>query len=72
MDGQGIDFDYIEKPTLELSGQDGNAFMIMGLASRTAKRSGWNKARIDQYLKEAKRGDYDHLLRVTMKWFNVE
>ena len=35
------------------------------------RRNGYSKEEIDQYLKEAKSGDYDNLLRVTMEWVNV-
>lgn len=58
-----------EKPTLQLSGKDGNAFMILGLAQRVAKEYGmdWEMIRT-----EATAGDYDHLLRTMMKYFEVE
>mgnify|MGYP003660442265 CR=1 FL=1 len=55
--------------TVELS--DGNAFAIMGAAQRAAKRAGVPRDEIDAYLKEAQSGDYDNLLQVTMKWFDV-
>lgn len=32
-----------EKPKLELIGKDGNAFSILGLAGRAAKKAGWPK-----------------------------
>ncbi len=47
---------------LNLIGVNGNAFMIMGVFQRQAKREGWTKAEIDTVLKEAKSGDYNHLL----------
>ncbi|MDC9721726.1 MAG: hypothetical protein PSN34_03000 [Urechidicola sp.] len=53
----------IEKTVnLELVGVNGNAFMIMGVFQRQAKREGWNKEKIDAVLSEAKSKDYDHLL----------
>lgn len=60
-----------KKPRLQLSGEDGNAFFIMGRASATAKKAGWSKEKINEYLEEAKQGDYDHLLQVTMKYFDT-
>jgi len=47
---------------LNLVGLSGNAFALMGAFSQQAKREGWDQAEIDAVLKEAKSGDYDHLL----------
>ncbi len=47
---------------LDLVGVNGNAFMIMGVFQRQAKREGWTQEQIDAVLKEAKSGDYNHLL----------
>lgn len=57
------------KPKLKLLGNDGNAFVILGLAHRVAKENDmdWDKIRA-----EVKSGDYDHLLRTMMKYFEVE
>jgi hypothetical protein len=60
-----------EKPELRLVGQDGNAFMVLGLAQRAARKAGWPKEQIDAFLKEAMKGDYDNLLRVCMEHFDV-
>lgn len=47
---------------LDLVGVNGNAFMIMGVFRRQAKKEGWSQDEIDTVLKEAKSGDYNHLL----------
>ena len=60
------------KPTVELIGQDGNAFSIMGNVRRALKRAGADKEYIDKYSKEAMAGDYDNLLCVTMEYVDVE
>ena len=53
----------IEKTVnLDLVGVNGNAFMIIGVFQRQAKREGWSKEEIDLVLTEAKSGDYNHLL----------
>lgn len=57
--------------TVQLSGQDGNAFAIMSAVKLALKRYGVEKAEIDQYLAESMAGDYDNLLRVAMKWVSV-
>jgi len=53
---------------VQLTGEDGNAFFIMGKVAKAMKRNGVSQEEIDAYLKEAKSGDYDNLLRVTMDW----
>lgn len=60
------------KPILELSEQDGNAFLIMGKAVKVARKAGWSQEKIDEYMEKAQSGDYDHLLQVTMEYFDVE
>jgi hypothetical protein len=62
----------LTKPTVELIGQDGNAFSIMGRVKQALIRAGADKEYIDGYLEEATAGDYDHLLVVTMRYVDVE
>lgn len=59
----------MEKPKLELTRQDGNAFFILGKAQKVAKQNNmdWDKIR-----EEAMGGNYDHLLQTMMKYFDVE
>lgn len=53
----------IEKTVnLNLIGVDGNAFMIMGVFKKQAKKEGWTLEEIEQVMDEAKSGDYVHLL----------
>ena len=44
----------------------------MGNVKRALKRAGADQEYIDQYLKEARSGDYNRLLTVSMKYVNVE
>ena len=60
------------KPTVKLTGNDGNAFAIMGNVKNTLKKNGADKEYIDQYMKDAMSGDYDHLLLVSMEYVDVE
>jgi len=60
------------KPEVQLLGQDGNAFAIMGACKQAAQRAGWDKEKIDSVLAEMMEGDYDHLLRTAMKHFEVD
>jgi hypothetical protein len=53
----------IEKTVnLDLVGVNGNAFMIMGVFQRQARKEGWTPEEIEKVLKEAKSSDYVHLL----------
>ena len=60
------------KPTIKLTGRDGNAFAIMGSVKKALKQAGADKEYIDQYFKEAMSEDYDHLLQVSMEYVDVE
>lgn len=60
------------KPPLKLVGTDGNAFAILGLAVRAARKAGWSHEQISDFQSEAMTGDYDHLLQTVMKHFDVE
>lgn len=51
---------------VELVGQDGNAFSIMGRVMRAMRRAGCTPEEVAAYQAEATSGDYDHLLQVTM------
>ena len=53
-----------------LVGQDGNAFAIMGRVSAALRKAGHGDA-VKPYMDEAMSGDYDHLLRVTMRTVSI-
>lgn len=57
--------------TVDLVGQDGNAFVILGLVCRGMKRGGVDESIIDEFRNEAMSGDYDNLLVTVMKYVNV-
>lgn len=56
---------------VSLVGTDGNAFALLGSCSKAARKAGIEDTEINKFLDEAKQGDYDHLLRTCMKYFNV-
>jgi len=62
----------LTKPTVNLIGEDGNAFAIMGRVRKALKQAGADQEYIDKYLGEATSGDYDNLLAVSMKYVDVE
>ena len=59
------------KPTVKLTGEDGNAFAILGRVKKALHKAGYSKEEVDDYLQEAMNGDYNNLLSVSMKWVNV-
>ena len=63
----------IRHPEIEvqLTGGDGNAFVVMGTVTKALKRAGVPKEEIDEFRTEAMAGDYDHLLQTCMCWVKV-
>lgn len=57
--------------TVQLTGEDGNAFAVLATVQRALKNNGVPKEERDQYFVEATAGDYDNLLSVTMNWVDV-
>lgn len=56
---------------VELVGQDGNAFVILGAVRRAMRSAGVSSEEIDSFYDEATSGDYDHLLSTCMRWVTV-
>jgi hypothetical protein len=56
---------------VQLSGNDGNAFAIMGAVKSALKRAGATADEMSQYVSDSMSGDYDNLLRVAMEWVEV-
>lgn len=59
------------RPEVELIGEDGNAFAILGACSKAARRAGWTKEEINEFTEKAMAGDYDRLLGVVQEYFEV-
>ena len=62
-----------EKPLgnveVDLSGENGNAFVLMGYARQWAKQLEYSKDDIDKLLKDMQSDDYEHLLEVLEEHF---
>ena len=55
---------------VKLTGQDGNAFNLLGLVRKAILTS--NQPELaDAFMSEATSGDYDHLLRTCMRYVEV-
>lgn len=55
---------------VRLSGEDGNAFAILGRARAAARRAGLSASEVAEYHQAATAGSYDDLLRTTMRYFD--
>ena len=60
-----------KKPKVKLSNEDGNAFAIMARI-RKALRECVQEDKVDDFLKEATSGDYDHLIETCFKYADIE
>jgi len=58
------------KPPVKLSGRYGEVY-VLGVTMKALRDAGWAKDERDEYLREAKSGDYDHLLQTTMRYCDV-
>jgi hypothetical protein len=56
---------------VNLSGNNGNAFSIIGQVTKALKRADHSDL-VDEFQKEAMSGDYDHLLQTAMEYVVVE
>lgn len=57
------------KIVIDLTGPDGNAWALMGYATRFAKQIGWDKIEIEELINDMKSSDYEHLVQVFDKTF---
>ena len=59
--------DKVDRPTvIDLTGPQGNAFYLMGFATKNARKFGLDGSAI---LAEMKSGDYEHLVATFDKYF---
>lgn len=76
------EFEDDEEPTLregvkypnikvQLTGNDGNAFAIMGAVKNALRKEGVSREEQDEFMEEAMSGDYNNLLCTCMKWVDV-
>ena len=58
--------------TVQLSGEDGNVFSVIGRVQKALRRAGVGKEELAEFRKQAMSGDYDNALRTAMQWVNTE
>jgi hypothetical protein len=60
------------RPTVRLTGEDGNAFFIIGRCAKALRREGNPPEVIKAFQDEAMSGDYDHVLQTAIAYCEVE
>ncbi len=56
---------------VQLTGQDGNAFAILGRCLAAMKEAGVPGLERNQFIEQATAGTYDDLLKTCMEWLDV-
>ena len=56
---------------VQLTGNDGNAFAVLGSVSKALKKGGYPELE-KEFMDKATSGDYDHLLKTAMEYVEVE
>ena len=49
---------------IDLTGPEGNAFVLLGYAQRFAKQLGYDEEEIDELMEAMQSGDYENLIQV--------
>lgn len=49
---------------IDLTGPDGNAFALMGIAENFGRQLGWSPGKCQDLVNEMMDGDYEHLIQV--------
>lgn len=58
-----------KKLEIDLTGPQGNAFVLLGIARKLALNLGKTESEIDMMIKDMKSGNYPHLIQVFEKNF---
>jgi hypothetical protein len=56
---------------VQLTGDDGNAFMILAKVQKALRRAGAPPDEVKAFVAEAMSDDYDNLLRTCTRWVEV-
>ena len=56
---------------VQLTGDDGNAFAVLGKVRAALRYAGATEEEIQSFMRDATSDDYDHLLRTCMEWVVV-
>lgn len=61
-----------DKPKVKLIGQDGNAFVLLGICQRAARKAKWSEEKWQRVRNEMTSGDYNNLLAKVQEHFDVD
>lgn len=56
---------------VQLTGEDSNAYNIIGLIGMALKRAGVHDEEVKEFQDEAMSGDYDNVLTTAMRWVDI-
>lgn len=68
MTATDIDTSDVIKPALNFEGMDGNACVLLANVRNALRRAGNPPAIVERYTEQAKAGDYDNLLQVSLRY----
>jgi len=54
---------------IDLTGPQGNAYFLMGTASKLGRQLGWDRDEIEILLRQMRRSDYENLVNTFDKYF---
>jgi len=54
---------------IDLTGPQGNAFFLLGTASKLGRQLGWDRDEIEILLRQMRRSDYENLVNTFDKYF---
>jgi hypothetical protein len=57
--------------TVPLTGEDGNAYNILGKVLKALRQAGVSQDEVEAFKQQATAENYDHLLQVVMQWVEV-
>jgi hypothetical protein len=69
--GYNVEAEKIIKPEVELIGEDGNVFLMMGQCSKALRRAGQSKEGIEMSQKVLQASDYDEALSIMMDYCDI-
>jgi hypothetical protein len=59
------------KIKVQLTGKNGNAFVLIALVTKALKKNGVPAEEIKKFIEETMSGDYDNVLNTCMDWVEV-
>ena len=62
-----------QRPSVKLTGTDGNVFSLIGLCNRACRKAGWSSTQVSEFTARCMKADsYDEVLRIMMTELECE